>query len=76
VLDKIENMAKAAGVAYSGEIVSSDVPYQQIIYIGKKHKCDLIIMASHGRRGLSGLLLGSETAKVLTHSKIPVLVMR
>ena len=42
----------------------------------KKAKCDLIIMASHGRKGLKGLLLGSETAKVLTHSKIPVLVVR
>ena len=76
VLDKIEKQAKAAGVAYAGVIVSSDFPYQQIIHHAKKLKCDLIMMASHGRRGISGLLLGSETAKVLTHSKIPVLVVR
>lgn len=76
VLDKVEKMAKTAGVACSGVIVSSDFPHQQIIYTAQKRKCDLIMMASHGRRGLSGLLLGSETAKVLTHSKIPVLVVR
>ena len=44
--------------------------------MGRPVKCDLIVMVSHGRRGLAGLLLGSETAKVLTHSKIPVLVCR
>ena len=76
VLDKVEKLAKTAGVAYSGVIVSSDFPYQLIIHTAEKGKCDLIMMASHGRRGLSGLLLGSETAKVLTHSKIPVLVVR
>jgi nucleotide-binding universal stress UspA family protein len=53
-----------------------DVPFEHIIETAKKRKCDLIMMASHGRRGLSGLLLGSETSKVLTHSKIPVLVVR
>jgi nucleotide-binding universal stress UspA family protein len=56
--------------------VTGDVPYEKIIETAKKCKCDLIMMASHGRRGISGLLLGSETAKVLTHSKIPVLVVR
>lgn len=76
VLDTIEKMAKAADVGFSGEIVSSDFPHQQIIHTAQKRKCDLVMMASHGRRGLSGLLLGSETAKVLTHSKIPVLVVR
>jgi nucleotide-binding universal stress UspA family protein len=76
VLDKVEKLAKTAGVAYDGVIVNSDFPYQMIIHTAQKRKCDLIMMASHGRRGLSGLLLGSETAKVLTHSKIPVLVVR
>ena len=76
VLDKVEKMANTAGVAYDGVIVNSDFPYQMIIHTAQKRKCDLIMMASHGRRGLSGLLLGSETAKVLTHSKIPVLVVR
>ncbi len=51
-------------------------PHYAIIEAAKKQKCDLIVMASHGRRGLSALLLGSETTKVLTHSKIPVLVCR
>jgi nucleotide-binding universal stress UspA family protein len=54
----------------------SDVPYQDIIDAATSTGCDLIFMASHGRRGFSGLLLGSETQKVLTHSTIPVLVYR
>ena len=57
-------------------VVSSDLPYQQIIEVARKRKCDVVVMASHGRSGLTGLLLGSETVKVLTHSKIPVLVVR
>ena len=56
--------------------VMSDSPYEAILLIAKKFKCDLIVMASHGRRGVSGVLLGSETQKVLTHSKVPVLVVR
>jgi nucleotide-binding universal stress UspA family protein len=56
--------------------VVNDSPYEAIIDAAKKKKCDLIFMASHGRRGLSGLVLGSETQKVLIHSKIPVLVCR
>ena len=54
----------------------SDSPYEAIIDAAKKKKCDLIVMASHGRRGLSALVVGSETHKVLIHSKIPVLVCR
>lgn len=76
MLDKIGESAKAAGVQYEGVSVVGDVAFKAIIDTAKKRKCDLIMMASHGRRGLSGLLLGSETAKVLTHSKIPVLVVR
>ncbi|MEO8104094.1 MAG: universal stress protein [Betaproteobacteria bacterium] len=56
--------------------VRNGLTYDGIIAAAKKRKCDLIIMASHGRRGLSALLLGSETTKVLTHSTIPVLVCR
>jgi nucleotide-binding universal stress UspA family protein len=56
--------------------VGSDYPHEAIIRAAKRQKCDLIVMASHGRRGVSGLLLGSVTQKVLTHSKIPVLVVR
>lgn len=76
MLAKVEKAAKSAGVKCEVVSVVSDYPYQQIIAVAKKKKCDLIMMASHGRRGLSSLLLGSETAKVLTHSKIPVLVVR
>ncbi len=56
--------------------VMFDQPYMGIIESAKRRKCDLIVMASHGRRGISALVLGSETTKVLTHSKIPVLVCR
>jgi nucleotide-binding universal stress UspA family protein len=64
------------GLQVASVVVSSDLPYQQIIEVARKSKCDVVVMASHGRRGLTGLLLGSETVKVLTHSKIPVLVVR
>jgi nucleotide-binding universal stress UspA family protein len=76
MLDEITADALAAGVACYGVTVVSSVPYDAIIKQAKKGRCDLIIMASHGRRGLSSILLGSETAKVLTHSTIPVLVVR
>ena len=75
-LQQIENAARAAGLTYSGTVIKSDSPYAGIIAAAKKAGCDLIFMASHGRSGLSGLLLGSETHKVLIHSKIPVLVYR
>lgn len=68
--------AKVEGVDADQSSVVSDVPWEAIIEAAKNSGCDLIFMASHGRRGLSGLLLGSETQKVLTHSKIPVLVYR
>ena len=73
---QIEAAARAAGLEFSGSVVKSDSPHTGIINAAKKGACDLIFMASHGRSGLSGLLLGSETHKVLTHSKIPVLVYR
>ena len=75
-LGAIQKSAKAAGVRCKTGYVSSDTPWQAIIKAARANKCDLIFMASHGRRGLAGLLLGSETTKVLTHSKIPVLVHR
>ena len=56
--------------------LTADQAWEGIVKQAKSKKADLIVMASHGRRGLSGLLLGSETTKVLTHSKIPVLVCR
>ena len=67
---------KLAGVAVEQQCTVSNSPYEAIIEAAKKFQCELIIMGSHGRRGLSGVLLGSETQKVLTHSTIPVLVVR
>jgi nucleotide-binding universal stress UspA family protein len=72
----IEKAAKAAGVACDTALATSDHTYEAIIKAAEEKSCDLIMMASHGRRGVQGLLLGSETHKVLTHSKIPVLVYR
>ena len=68
--------AQTSGVEASKASLTADQPWRAIIDAARSKKCDLIVMASHGRRGLSGLLLGSETAKVLTHSKTPVLVCR
>lgn len=68
--------AKAVGVPCETVQVEDDHPYQAIIDTAAKRGCDLIAMASHGRRGISALLLGSETTKVLTHSTTPVLVFR
>ena len=75
-LGVIEKAAEAAGVACECVHVTNDFPADAILAAAKKQKCDLILMAPHGRRGLAGVLLGSETQKVLTHSKIPVLVYR
>jgi nucleotide-binding universal stress UspA family protein len=72
----IAKAARAAGVTYEGVSLTSDFPADAILATAKKRKCDLIFMASHGRRGLSGILLGSETQKVLAHATIPVLVFR
>jgi nucleotide-binding universal stress UspA family protein len=68
--------ARAQGVAAQGSYVAGREPWQAILAAASKQKCDVIVMASHGRSGIAGLLLGSETAKVLAHSKIPVLVCR
>lgn len=75
-LSVIEKCCKDSGVPYQGLHAASEYPAEAIIEAAKGRKCDLIFMASHGRKGLAGVLLGSETAKVLTHSKIPVLVYR
>jgi nucleotide-binding universal stress UspA family protein len=69
-------VAEEAQVPYQQLHVIHDHPYEAIIEAAKKNHCDLIFMASHGRKGISALILGSETTKVLTHSKIPVLVCR
>ena len=75
-LGVIKKAAEKAGVNCDTEYVTSSHPYEMIIKAAEKKGCDLIMMASHGRRGLQGLLIGSETHKVLTHTKIPVLVFR
>jgi len=76
ILDSAKSAADAAGVAADTDTVVNEVPYEAVIDAAERHGCDLIFMASHGRRGIAGLLLGSETQKVLTHSKVPVLVYR
>jgi len=75
-LGVVTSVAQAAGVPCAVEHVIADHPYEAIIDTAKNKGCDLIFMASHGRRGMSAVILGSETAKVLTHSKTPVLVCR
>ena len=76
ILSKARGAAEADGVACDSDTAVNEVPSEAIIDAADRHGCDLIFMASHGRRGIAGLLLGSETQKVLTHSKTPVLVYR
>jgi len=76
VLGVVSDAAKSAGVVCETLHVEHEQVYQAIIEAAEARKCDLIVMASHGRRGVSAVVLGSETVKVLTHSKIPVLVYR
>ncbi|MGJ7917088.1 universal stress protein [Massilia sp. LXY-6] len=76
ILADVENAAQEAGVPCRTEHAVDDDPYAAIIAAAQRLGCDLIVMASHGRRGLKGVLLGSETQKVLVHSTIPVLVHR
>jgi nucleotide-binding universal stress UspA family protein len=75
-LQSIADRARAAGIDYDAEFAQSDRPYEAIIHAAEQHGCDLIFMASHGRRGLSAMVHGSETQGVLTHSTIPALVYR
>jgi nucleotide-binding universal stress UspA family protein len=72
----VTDEARSAGVPSKALHVHHGDPYVAILDAARREGCDLIVMASHGRRGLTGLLLGSETVKVLTHSEIPVLVYR
>ena len=73
---EVVKTAEAAGLACSAYTVEASHPWEAIVEQAKAHQCDLIVMASHGRRGVSALLLGSETQKVLTHCSIPVLVIK
>ena len=72
----VSDACSAAGVKCSGHTVEALHPWEAIIDHAARMDCDLLVMASHGRRGMVALLLGSETQKVLTHSTIPVLVVR
>jgi len=74
----LERVASAAGTGVKCEKVRVNAlqPWEGIVKTAKDRKCDLIVMASHGRSALGGLVLGSETTKVLSHSKTPVLVCR
>ena len=72
----IERSAQDAAVTCDITTVSASHAYEAIIQTAEQLGCDLILMASHGRKGMQGLLIGSETAKVLTHTKLPVLVLR
>lgn len=76
ILGAVKKGAADAGVMCFSAIVTGDSPFEAIIEHAATSNCDLIVMASHGRRGLEGVLLGSETQKVLAHSKIPVMVCR
>lgn len=76
LMRKVKDQGAEAGVLVKTMVVKSDLVAEAIIAAAKKHGCDLIVMASHGRRGVKRVLLGSETLNVLTHSEIPVLVLR
>lgn len=76
IVDTVRKSAEAAGLKAKAVVARSDLVAASIMAAAKKNKCDLIVMASHGRKGISRILLGSETQQVLTHSTIPVLVLR
>ena len=76
IVDAVQLAAEAEGVKARATGSRSDLVAEAIMAAAKKHKCDLVVMASHGRKGIKRILLGSETLHVLTHSAIPVLVLR
>lgn len=76
VVDAVQQSAQAAGVTARAVVAQSDLVAESIMATANKHSCDLVVMASHGRKGIQRVLLGSETQHVLTHSTIPVLVLR
>jgi len=76
LVDEVARTAEAAGVKTRAVVANSDRVAESVIAAARKHKCDLVVMASHGRKGIQRVLLGSETQHVLTHSTIPVLVLR
>jgi nucleotide-binding universal stress UspA family protein len=75
-LEPVAQLASEAGVPFGTVLLEADEPYEAILTAARDHGCDLVMMASHGRKGVRGLLLGSQAQKVLTHSAIPVMVYR
>lgn len=76
VVDAVQQAGLVDGVTTKAVVVQSDLVAESIMAAAKKYKCDLVVMASHGRKGIKRVLLGSETQHVLTHSAVPVLVLR
>ncbi len=76
ILERVAARARAVGVDVDTDMALSDTPYEAIIKAAVRHDCDLIFMASHGRRGVAELVHGSQTRGVLSHSKIPTMVYR
>lgn len=76
VVDDVQQAAQSQGIKAKALVSKSDLVAEAIMAAAKKQKCDLIVMASHGRKGFKRILLGSETQHVLTHSSVPVLVLR
>jgi len=75
-LAAIEIEARIAGTPFVTKVVYGALPWEGILRAARSGRCDAVVMASHGRGGLGGLILGSETVRVLAHSKVPVLVVR
>ena len=75
-LKPLQDACKAADLAFEPIIAEDIHPWKAMLDVAKDRGCDLVVIASHGRRGMQALLLGSETQKLLTHSNIPVLVLR
>ncbi|MGV8803991.1 MAG: universal stress protein [Polaromonas sp.] len=76
VVDAVQQEGQAKGVQVKPVVVQSDLVAESIMSVVQKHACDLVVMASHGRKGIQRVLLGSETQHVLTHSTVPILVLR
>ena len=76
VLAKVQKQGEKEGVAISTAIVKANIISEAIVSFAQKRKVDLVVMTSHGRNGIKRLILGSETTQVLTHSHVPVLVLR
>ncbi len=76
ILGTARERAEKAGVSCDSVHAAATLPWEAVLATAKERECDLIVMASHGRSGITALLLGSETQKVLTHASLPVLVIR